>query len=52
MRHALPEITNAGSVRAGTRMPDFDSMPAKDIQLIAEYLQFMTGHKKPGAVCQ
>jgi mono/diheme cytochrome c family protein len=44
-------ITNAGSVRAGTRMPDFDSTPAKDIQLIVEYLQFMAGHKKPDAVC-
>jgi len=44
-------IMNAGSVRAGTRMPNFDSLPAKDIQLIIEYLQFMAGHKKPGAVC-
>jgi mono/diheme cytochrome c family protein len=44
-------IMNAGSVRAGTRMPNFDSLPAKDIQLIIEYLHFMAGHKKPGAVC-
>jgi len=44
-------IANAGNVRAGTRMPNFDSLPEKDIQLIVEYLQFMAGHKTPGAVC-
>jgi hypothetical protein len=32
-------------------MPSFDSLPAKDIQAIIEYLQSMTGHKKPGAAC-
>jgi mono/diheme cytochrome c family protein len=44
-------IANAGSIRAGTKMPDFDSLPEKDIHAILEYLQFMAGHKKPGAVC-
>jgi mono/diheme cytochrome c family protein len=44
-------ITNAGSIRAGTRMPSFESMPQKDIQRIVEYLQSMAGHKKPGAAC-
>jgi mono/diheme cytochrome c family protein len=44
-------IANAGSVRTGTRMPSFDSLPEKDIQVIAEYLQSMAGHKKPGAAC-
>ena len=44
-------IANAGSVRAGTRMPTFDSLRGKDVQLIVEYLQSMAAHKKPGAVC-
>jgi mono/diheme cytochrome c family protein len=44
-------ITNAGSIRAGTKMPTFDSLPEKDIQVIVEYLRSMAGHKKPGAVC-
>jgi mono/diheme cytochrome c family protein len=44
-------IANAGSIRAGSRMPNFDSLPEKDIQVIVEYLQFMAGHKKPGAAC-
>ena len=44
-------IANASSIRAGTRMPDFDSLPEKDIHAILEYLQSMAGHKKPGAVC-
>jgi mono/diheme cytochrome c family protein len=44
-------IANAGSVRAGTRMPNFDSLPQKDIQVIIEYLQSMASHKKPGAAC-
>jgi mono/diheme cytochrome c family protein len=44
-------IANAASIRSGTRMPVFDSLPEKDIQLIVDYLQFMVGHKKPGAVC-
>jgi mono/diheme cytochrome c family protein len=44
-------IANAGSVRAGTRMPNFDSLRPTDIQLIVEYLHSMARHKKPGAVC-
>jgi mono/diheme cytochrome c family protein len=44
-------IANAGSIRAGTKMPNFDSLPDKDVQVIVEYLQSMAGHKKPGAVC-
>ena len=44
-------IANAGSIRAGTRMPNFDSLPGKDILAIVEYLRSMAGHKKPGAVC-
>jgi len=44
-------IANAVSIRAGTRMPNFDSLPAKDIRAIVEYLQSMAGHKKPGAAC-
>jgi mono/diheme cytochrome c family protein len=44
-------IANAGSVRAGTKMPNFNSLPGKDIQAIVEYLRFMAGHKKPGPVC-
>ena len=44
-------IANAGSIRAGTRMPTFDSLPEKDIQRIVEYLHSMAGHKKAGAVC-
>jgi mono/diheme cytochrome c family protein len=44
-------IANAASIRAGTRMPDFNSLPEQDIQRIVGYLQAMAGHKKPGAVC-
>jgi mono/diheme cytochrome c family protein len=44
-------ITNAGSIRAGTRMPGFDSLPEKEIQAIVEYLHSMAGHKKSGAAC-
>jgi mono/diheme cytochrome c family protein len=44
-------IANAGSIRAGTKMPSFDSLPEKDIQAIVEYLHSMAGHKKAGAVC-
>jgi mono/diheme cytochrome c family protein len=44
-------IANASSVRTGTKMPNFDSLPEKDIHGIVEYLQFMAGHKKPGAAC-
>jgi len=44
-------IANAGSIRAGTKMPNFDSLRAKEIQEIIEYLQSMAGHKKPGAAC-
>lgn len=44
-------IANAGSIRAGSKMPNFDSLPEKDIQAIVEYLHSMAGHKTPGAVC-
>lgn len=44
-------IAKASSVRNGTKMPDFDSLPDKDIQSLVEYLQSMAGHKKPGASC-
>lgn len=44
-------IANASSIRAGTKMPSFGSLPKRDIQEIVEYLRFMAGHKKPGAVC-
>jgi mono/diheme cytochrome c family protein len=44
-------IANAGSIRAGTKMPNFDSLREKDVQVIVEYLQSMAGHKRPGAVC-
>jgi mono/diheme cytochrome c family protein len=44
-------IANAGSIRAGTKMPNFASLPEKDVRVITEYLQSMAGHKKPGAVC-
>jgi mono/diheme cytochrome c family protein len=44
-------IANAGSIRAGTKMPNFDSLGEKDIRVIVEYLQSMAGHKKAGAVC-
>jgi cytochrome c1 len=44
-------IANAGSIRAGTKMPNFDSLRENDIQVIVEYFQSMAGHKKPGAVC-
>jgi mono/diheme cytochrome c family protein len=44
-------IGNAGSIRAGTKMPSFDSLGEKEIQGIIEYLQSMAGHKKPGAAC-
>jgi mono/diheme cytochrome c family protein len=44
-------IANAASIRAGTSMPKFDSLPKTDIQLIVEYLQSMAGHKKPGVAC-
>lgn len=44
-------IANAGSIRAGTRMPNFDLLPEKDIRVIVEYLHSMAGHKKPGGVC-
>lgn len=44
-------IANAGSIRAGTKMPNFDSLPEKDIQAMVEYLQFMAGHKNPGDKC-
>jgi hypothetical protein len=32
-------------------MPNFDSLREKDVQLIVDYLVYMAGHKKPGAVC-
>jgi mono/diheme cytochrome c family protein len=44
-------IRNAGSIRAGTKMPTFDSLTEKDVQVIVEYLRSMAGHKKPGAAC-
>jgi mono/diheme cytochrome c family protein/thiol-disulfide isomerase/thioredoxin len=44
-------IANAGSIRAGTRMPTFNSLPQKDIQAIVEYLRSMASHKKAGAAC-
>jgi hypothetical protein len=43
-------IANAGSIRAGTKMPSFDSLPETDIQVIVGYLRSMASHKKPGAV--
>lgn len=42
-------IANPASIRAGTKMPNFDSMPEKDIQMIVDYLQSMAAHKKAGA---
>ena len=44
-------IANAESVRAGTRMPNFQSLPGTDIQAIVAYLRSMSSHKKSGAVC-
>ncbi len=44
-------IANAASIRSGTRMPNFESLPEKDVELIVEYLRSMAGHKKPGAAC-
>lgn len=44
-------IANAGSVRAGTRMPTFNLLGKKDVQEIVEYLHSMAAHKKPGAGC-
>jgi mono/diheme cytochrome c family protein len=44
-------IANAGSIRSGTKMPPFDSLQEKDVQLIVEYLRTMASHKNPGAAC-
>ncbi len=44
-------IKKASSVRTGTKMPDFDSLPEKEIHAIIEYLQSLAGNKKPGSVC-
>lgn len=44
-------IANASSIRAQTKMPDFRSLPEKDIQSIVGYLEYMAGHKKSGGVC-
>jgi mono/diheme cytochrome c family protein len=44
-------IANAGSVRAGTKMPNFDSLGEKDVQAIVEYLHSAASQKKPGAAC-
>ena len=44
-------IANASSIRAGTKMPDFHTMPGKDLQAIVEYLQYMASHKETGAMC-
>ena len=45
-------IANAGSIRAGTKMPNFSALSGKDIQAIVEYLQYMASHKKTGGMCQ
>ncbi|MFL6449340.1 MAG: c-type cytochrome [Bryobacteraceae bacterium] len=44
-------ITNAASIRSGTKMPSFDSLRETDVQSILEYLQTMATHKKPGTAC-
>ena len=44
-------IAKAGSVRTGTRMPNFDSLPQKDIQALVDYLRSMAVHKTSGSVC-
>jgi cytochrome c2 len=44
-------IANASSIRPGTKMPNFASLPASEIQEIIGYLQLMAVHKKPGEVC-
>ncbi len=44
-------IANAGSVRAGSKMPTFDSLRREDVQEIVGYLRSMAGHKKAGAAC-
>jgi len=38
-------IANAASIRARTKMPDFRSLSAQDIQSIIEYLEYMGSHK-------
>jgi len=45
-------ITYAGSIRAGTKMPDFRALSGKDIQAIVAYLRYMGDHKTAGARCQ
>jgi len=45
-------IANAGSIRTGTRMPDFHSMSGKEIQAIIEYLEYIASHRKTGATCR
>ncbi|HUA57822.1 MAG TPA: c-type cytochrome [Verrucomicrobiae bacterium] len=44
-------IADAGSIRAGTRMPGFQSLTGAEIQAIIQYLEYMGGHKKAGAAC-
>ena len=44
-------IADAGSIRAGTRMPDFHSLSGAEIQAMIAYLEYMSGHKKAGAAC-
>lgn len=44
-------IANPGSLRAGTKMPNFDSLGQKDVQAIIQYLQSAASHKKLGAAC-
>ncbi len=44
-------IADASSVRAGTKMPSFQSLPEQDVHLIVAYLLSMSRHKKPGAKC-
>lgn len=44
-------IAKCSSIRAGTRMPNFDSLPERDVQALIRYLQSIASHKLPGAVC-
>lgn len=44
-------IAKASSVRAATKMPNFDLVPEKDVRSIVDYLHSMASHKTPGASC-
>ncbi len=44
-------IAKASSVRHATKMPDFDTLPDKDIDALLEYLHTMASHKSSGAAC-